>query len=60
MNQKEEKKISPIVIEHWKNKFERAVLILKKSGYQIDDLIIKIKEIISEDEKKNQNNGTAI
>ena len=60
MNQNEDKKILPIVKEHWKNKFEKSVIILKKSGYQIDELIIKKKEIISEDEKKNQDNGTAI
>lgn len=55
---KEEKKITPIIKNHWNNKFEKAVRILIKSGCQVNDLTEKIKEIVLEDEKNNQNNGT--
>jgi hypothetical protein len=51
---KEDIRITPVVAEHWKNKFERSVRILIKSGYQIDELIYKLKDIsISEHEKNN-------
>ncbi len=48
MNIKENGKSSPIVIKHWKNKFDKSVRILLGNGYNIDDLIKKINEIILE------------
>lgn len=47
----EDKKIIPVVINHWKNKFERAIHILLDSGINPDELIEKIK--IIENEKNN-------
>ncbi len=51
MNRKEKGKITPVVTEHWKNKFEKGVKILLKSGYQPHELIAKINEIVAESEK---------
>ena len=38
-----EKKVSPVTIEHWKKKFDKAIHILLKSGIKSEDLIEKIK-----------------
>lgn len=46
--------IAPMVTEHWKNKFEKSIPILLKSGYTIEELIEKIKEIaLLEEIKQN-------
>jgi hypothetical protein len=51
---KEDIRITPMVIEHWRNKFDKAIRILLKSGCQTDDLIEKLKEVaLSEYEKDN-------
>jgi hypothetical protein len=44
-------KASPITVEHWEGKFEKAIQILLKSGIKSEDLINKIK---TEDEKNNK------
>jgi len=51
MGVKCEKKSSSVTIEHWQNKFNKAILILLKSGIKSDELIEKIKMI--ENEKNN-------
>lgn len=46
--------VTPIVTEHWKNKFDKAVRVLLKSGYKSEELIEKIKDITnSESAKQN-------
>jgi truncated hemoglobin YjbI len=40
---KEDTKINPIVTEHWKFKFEKAISILLKSGHHPDELIQQIR-----------------
>lgn len=52
-------KITPVVVDHWMYKFERSIKILLKSGFQIDELINKLKDIATSYEK-DKNNGTAI
>jgi len=47
-------KITPMVVEHWKNKFNKAVDILLQSGIKSDELIEKIKIIENEKNRKNQ------
>lgn len=44
-------KASPITVEHWRKKFEKAIHILLKSGLKSEDLIEKIK---IENEKNNK------
>jgi len=60
MSFKETMKITPVVIDHWKYKFERSIKILLKSGYQVDDLIKELKEIASSEYEKNKNDGTTV
>lgn len=50
---KEESKMNSMVTDHWKNKFDRAIRILLKSGYKIDELIEKIRVIALEENEKN-------
>lgn len=38
-----EKNVSPVIVEHWKKKFDKAIHILLKSGIKSEDLILKIK-----------------
>lgn len=59
MSFKENMKITPVVVDHWMYKFERSIKILLKSGFQIDELINKLKDIATSYEK-DKNNGTAI
>lgn len=40
---KENSKVNPIVTEHWKYKFEKAISILLKSGHHPDELMEQIK-----------------
>jgi hypothetical protein len=47
----EEKKTSPIIVDHWKNKFEKAIRILLQNGINSNELIEKIK--LAENEKDN-------
>ena len=42
---RESTKLTPMVINHWEYKFERAVKILTKGGYTPDELIEKIRQI---------------
>lgn len=58
-NMKQNDKTNPIVIEHWKNKFEKGVRVLLKSGHRVDELIESITKI-QEEEKSKQNNETTI
>ena len=46
-----EKKISPVIIEHWKKKFDKAICILLSSGIKSEELINKIR---IENEKNNK------
>lgn len=48
-------KINPIVTEHWKYKFEKAISILLKSGIEPNELIEQIKICAAniENEKNN-------
>jgi hypothetical protein len=48
MNSQEDKKISPMTIDHWTIKFEKAILILLKNGISSDVLIKKIKAVENE------------
>jgi len=52
---KKDNKINPIVTEHWKYKFEKAIAILIKSGKHPDELIEQIKTHVAniENEKNN-------
>ena len=51
---KEDIIISPTVIKHWEYKLERSICILLKSGYNLEDLIEKIKTIaLIENEESN-------
>jgi len=51
---RENARITPMITEHWKNKFEKAIRILLKSGHRLEDLIQKINEIaLIEHEKDN-------
>jgi hypothetical protein len=51
---KEDIRITPMVIEHWKNKFDKSIRILLKSGCQVEELIEKLKKVaLSEYEKNN-------
>ena len=54
MKLKDDIKISPIVLEHWKYKFERAIFILLKSGIKSEELIERIKNIENNEINKNQ------
>jgi hypothetical protein len=49
------KSVNPIVTEHWKYKFEKAITILLKSGHNPNELIEQIKKFSSniENEKNN-------
>lgn len=58
MNTKESGNDKPIVIRHWKNKFDKAIRILSSNGYGINDLIERIREVLMENEKSDQNNRT--
>lgn len=44
--------ITPIITEHWEKKFEKSIPILLKSGYELNYLINRIKEIF---EHENNN-----
>lgn len=44
--------VTPIVTEHWKNKFDKAVRVLLKSGYNPDQLIEKLKDIAASEATK--------
>jgi len=46
-----EKKVLPVTIKHWRNKFDKAIQILLKSGIKSEDLIDKIR---IENEKNNK------
>ena len=46
-----DKKITPLTITHWKNKFDKAIRILLQSGIKSEALIGEIK--IVENEKNN-------
>lgn len=48
----EEKKISPIVKEHWKKKFEKSIYVLLQSGVKTETLIEEIKIIDNLKDKK--------
>ena len=50
---KQNDKTNPIVIEHWKNKFEKSIQILLKSGLSPEDLIEQIKRRTIYSEDKN-------
>lgn len=52
---KKDTKINPIVTEHWKYKFEKAINILLKSGRHPNELIEQIK-IHAENLKNEKNN----
>jgi hypothetical protein len=43
-----EKKIAPMTITHWKNKFNKAIYILLKSGISAEQLIDEIKSAANE------------
>jgi hypothetical protein len=45
---KEEKKISPMIVSHWKNKFDKAIRVLLISGVKSDELIAEIKKVENE------------
>jgi hypothetical protein len=49
--QGEKQKVSPVTVEHWKKKFDKAIQILLKSGIKSENLIEKIK---IENEKNNK------
>jgi len=57
MDIQEEKNVSPVIIEHWRKKFDRAIHILLKSGIKSEDLIEKIK-IENEENNKTQRIST--
>ena len=46
-----EKKVLPVTTRHWEKKFDKAILILLKSGIKSEDLINRIK---TEDEKNSK------
>jgi hypothetical protein len=54
MKPKDDKKIPPLVVEHWDRKFERAIFILLKSGIKAEELIERIKNIENNEINKNQ------
>jgi hypothetical protein len=39
------KKTSPIVLEHWKFKFDKSIRILLENGVSAEELIRKIKAV---------------
>ena len=49
----EEGIILPMVINHWKIKFEKSIRVLLQSGIKSDELIEKIKTIENEKNSKN-------
>jgi hypothetical protein len=49
----EVKNTSPMIVNHWKNKFDKAIRILLKSGVPAETLIAEIQ--IVNHEKNNQN-----
>jgi hypothetical protein len=51
MIQNDEKKMSPIVIDHWKRKFDKAIRVLLNGGVMASQLIEEIK--IVDNEKNN-------
>lgn len=60
MNTKESGNVKPIVIKHWKNKFDKSIRILSSNGYGVNDLIERIKEVVTENEKSDQDNRTTV
>ena len=48
-----DRKIAPMIVNHWRNKFDKAIRVLLESGIKSDILIAEIK--IVENEKNNQN-----
>ena len=50
----EDKKLSPVVVKHWKKKFDKAICILMQSGIKPEELIEKIKTVENEENNKNQ------
>lgn len=43
-----EKEVSPMVVTHWKHKFDKAIRILIKSGISAEKLIEEIKIVANE------------
>lgn len=50
MDKEGEKKISPITLRHWRQKFDKAITILLKSGIKPEELI----QIIENEKNKTQ------
>ena len=49
MDKEGEKKISPVILKHWKKKFEKAIPILLKGGIKPEELI----QIIQNEKNNN-------
>jgi len=43
-----EKEISPMIVNHWKHKFDKAIRVLLKSGISAEKLIEEIKIVLNE------------
>lgn len=46
-----DKKVAPMIISHWTNKFDKAIRILLQNGIKADVLMEKIK--VAENEKNS-------
>jgi hypothetical protein len=49
----EVKNTSPMIVNHWKNKFDKAIRILLQSGIKAETLIKEIQIVDHEKDNKN-------